>query len=570
MKYTAGEAIVRSLEIEGISHVFGILGSNILDVFDLVGRSPKMKFVGTRHEEHAAQMAHGFARAGGTMAMCLVQSGSGTANLASGFATALRMHAPMLGMSGGPGSAIVDDNGRHEVDQVAMMSTVTKWSARVPSAERVPEFMQRAFRIANTAPRGPVFLEIPSDVLKGSFEWDPPASKTTYRAKFEAMVDAAAIEEAATLIASAQRPFFIVGQGGEDEDAWQHLAAISEGSQIPLSHTFGHNSAIPHTTPLAVGGIGRRGSKAAMHLLSESDLVVIVGSRLQRYTTIPYYGFSYWPAKARVILVNPDPLTVGRHIKVDLGIACEARAFLRALRERLATQSPVDRGAWRSRIVAAKAEWEVERWKSAEPATFKDGRYLNPAAVYAAVGKALPDAIYLNEVGSTTQWGFCMINYSSPKGFIYTGSLAGLGFPMPGALGAKLARPDREVVAMLGDGAFSLSLQALVTAVEHKIPVRYIVCDNAAWGAEKGHQMHWFDKHYVGGDLVTGDLVGIATAIGAKAVRVQTLDALLREIREQPTDRPKVIVCPADPEDFPEPVPHSGLPARSWKKGAGG
>src|SRR6266436_107062 len=137
MKYTTGEAIVRSLEIEGITHVFGILGSNILDVYDLVGRSPKMTYVGTRHEEHAAQMAHGFARASGTMAMCLVQSGSGTANLVSGFATALRMHAPILGMSGGPGSAGVDSVGRHEIDQVSMMNPVTKWSARVPSAERI-------------------------------------------------------------------------------------------------------------------------------------------------------------------------------------------------------------------------------------------------------------------------------------------------------------------------------------------------------------------------------------------------------------------------------------------------
>jgi thiamine pyrophosphate-dependent acetolactate synthase large subunit-like protein len=470
-------------------------------------------------------------------------------------------------MSGGPGSANVDDNGRHEIDQVAMMRQVTKWSARVPSAERVPEFMQRAFRMANTAPRGPVFLEVPADVLKGSFEWEPPASRTEYRAKYEAMVDPAAIEEAASLIASARRPIFIVGQGGEDEGAWKDLAAISEGSHIALSHTFGHNTAIPNTA-LAVGGIGRRGSKAAMRLLSESDLVVIVGSRLQRYTRVPYYGFSYWPAKARVMQVNPDPLTVGRHIKVDLGIACDAPKFLRALRERLAKQSSVDRGAWRSRIVAAKAEWEIERWKSAEPATLKDGRYLNPAAVYAAVGKALPDAIFLNEVGITTQWGFCMINYSSPKGFIYTGSLAGLGFPVPGALGAKLARPDRQVVAMIGDGAFSLSLQALVTAVEHKIAVRYIICDNAAWGAEKSHQMHWFGKHYVGGDLVTGDLVGIAQAIGAVAVRVQTIEALVAELKDEPKDGPKVIIAPADPEDLMEPVTHSGLPARSWNKTA--
>jgi thiamine pyrophosphate-dependent acetolactate synthase large subunit-like protein len=216
--------------------------------------------------------------------------------------------------------------------------------------------------------------------------------------------------------------------------------------------------------------------------------------------------------------------------------------------------------------VAAKAEWEVERWKLAEPATLKDGRYLNAPAVYAAVGKALPDAIFLNEVGTTTQWGFCMINYSSPRSFLYTGALAGLGFPMPGALGAKLARPDRQVVAMIGDGAFSLSLQSLVTAVEHKIAVRYVICDNAAWGAEKSHQMHWFDKNYVGGDLVNNDLVDIATSIGAKAVRVKSIDELVAALKDEPKDRPHVIIAPSDPEDLLEPVAHAGMPARSWKK----
>ncbi len=510
-------------------------------------------------------MANAFVRAGGPMAVCLVQSGSGAANLVSGFASALRMHAPILGMSGAPGSAAVNDAGRHEIDQIAMMGAVTKWSARIPSAQRVPEFMQRAFRIATTAPRGPVFLEVPADVLRGSLEWQPPASTTSYRAKYEAMVDPEAIEEAARLIASAERPFFIVGQGGEDEGAWKDLAAISEASQIPLSHSFGHNTAIPPTA-LSVGGIGRRGSKAAMHLLSESDLVVIVGSRLQRYTTVPYYGFPYWPAKARVLQVNPDPLTVGRHIQVDLGIACDARKFLAALRPVLGRQPAKDCSAWRARIVAAKAEWEVERWKLAEPPTLKGGRYLNPPAVYAAVGKALPDAIFLNEVGTTTQWGFCMINYSSPRSFLYTGALAGLGFPMPGALGAKLAKPDRPVVAMIGDGAFSLSLQALMTAVEHKIAVRYVICDNAAWGAEKSHQMHWFDKNYVGGDLVNNDLVDIANSIGAKAMRVKTIDELVAAVKEEPKHRPHVIIAPSDPEDLLEPVAHAGMPARSWMK----
>jgi sulfoacetaldehyde acetyltransferase len=565
MKFTAGEAIVKSLEIEGVTHVFGIIGGNILDVFDLVGRSPHLTYVGTRHEESASHMAHGFARASGRLAACLVQNGAGLTNLTTGFATALKMHAPVLGLTAGPNSANVENDSRHEIDQVATMRALTKWSARVPSAERIPEFMQRAFRVAMTAPHGPVFLEIPTDVLKGEFEWEPPTSKMSYRAAFDAMIDPEAIAEAARLISQASKPVFVVGQGGEDDQAWHDLAAISDNCDIPLCSTFGHNSAIPQTT-LALGSIGRRGSKAAMDVLSESDLVVVVGSRLQRYTKVPYYGRSFWPNNARVIQVNSDPLNVGRHIKVDLGIACDAGKFLKGLRANIPTMQAVNRAAWRKRAEAAKSEWEIERQKFAVPATFKDGRYLNPAAVYQTLDNLLPGAIFVGDVGSTTQWTFCMINYGLPKGFIYTGSLAGLGFGMPGALGAKLARPERQVVGVLGDGAFSLSLPSLITAVEYKIPVRIVICDNAAWGAEKGHQMHWFDRHYVGADLATGDLVAIAQAIGAKAVRIHTVEELAEQLRDEPTDGPIVIIAPTDPDEFPEPVPHAGVPARSWMK----
>lgn len=566
MNYTAGEAVIKSLEVEGVTHVFGIIGGNIMDVFDLIGRSPKLTFVGTRHEETASHMAHGFYRANGKLAVCVVQNGAGVTNLGTGFATALKMHSPVLGISAAPGNANVENDSRHEIDQVALMRPLTKWAARVPSADRIPDFMQRAFRVATTAPCGPVFLEIPTDVLKGSFEWEPPTSRTSYRATYDASPDPAAVAEVAKLITAAKRPIFVLGQGGESETAWREMAAISESHNIPLCTSFGHNSAIPVDAPLALGSIGRRGSKAAIQLLSESDLVVVIGSRLHRYTRVPYYGKEFWPTEAKIVQVNSDPMSVGRHIRIDLGIAADAPKFLTALRETLGDAPEAKRRNWRAHALDAKEAWETERQNLALPQTFKDGKYLNAAAVYDALGKALPQALYVGDVGSTTQWTFCMIKYGSPKGFIYTGSLAGLGFGMPGALGAKLACPDRQVVGVLGDGAFSLSLPALITAVEHKIGVRILICDNAAWGAEKGHQMHWYDKNYIGADLKTGDLVEISRSIGADAVRVHTIEELYEALKDDPSDVPKVIIAPSDPDEFPESVPHAGLPAQSWKK----
>jgi thiamine pyrophosphate-dependent acetolactate synthase large subunit-like protein len=302
-----------------------------------------------------------------------------------------------------------------------------------------------------------------------------------------------------------------------------------------------------------------------MDVTADADLLVVIGSRLQRYTKVAAFGKAFWPEKVKTIHVISDPLSVGRHIPVDLGIAADARKFLTALRPQLAAARQPDRSDWAARALAAKAAWDEERQKWTANKIIK-GKYLAPAAIYEAMGKALPHAIYVGDVGSTTAWTFCMIKYGTPKGFIYTGSLAGLGFGMPGALGAKLGAPDKEVVGVLGDGAFSLSISSLITAVEHKIPVRILVCDNAAWGAEKGHQQHWYGKNYVGADLDTGDLVEISRAMRAKAVRCNSIEELVKELKDAPVDGPKVIVVPTDPDDFPEPTPHGGAPARSWAK----
>ena len=509
MKYTTGQAVVRSLEIEGIEQVFGIIGSTILDVFDLVGRSNILRYIGTRHEEHSAHMAHGYARATGKMAVCLSQNGAGVTNQVTGFATALKAHVPILAIAGVAPSSHVDSDHRHEVDQIAIMRPVTKWAARIPKGDRTPEFIQRALRIAMTPPYGPVFLEIPTDVLAETFEWDPPEANTAYRAMYEGMIDAAAIDAAAKLISSAERPIFIVGAGGEDAKGWDDLAAISKENQIPLCSSFGHNSAIPKTA-LAVGSIGRGGSRAAMHLLSEADVVVGIGTRLSRYTTMPYYGFNYWPKNARVIQVDADSTQVGRHRRIDLGIAGDCRTFLAALRQKLQGGS-VNRSQWKARIESEKAEWDKERSGWAANSHREGGKFFEPAAVYDRLGKSLrSDTIFTNEVGANPSFAFSMIDYGSPQGLMYTGAMAGMGFALPGAIGAKIAQPERPVVAMIGDGSFSLSLPSLITAVEHNIPIHVVVFDNASWGAEKSHQKQFFDSHYVGADLKTADLVGIA------------------------------------------------------------
>ena len=565
MRYTTGQAVIKSLEIEGVEQVFGLIGSTTLDLFDLVGRSKSLNFVGSRHEEHSAHMAHGYSRACGKLALILSQNGAGVTNEVTGLVTALKSHVPILAIGGAAPSSHADSDHRHEVDQVAVMRPVTKWAARIPRGDRAPEFMQRAFRTAMTHPRGPVFLEIPTDVLAESFEWEPPKSRNAYRAAFEGMINSEAVEAAAKLISSAERPAFIVGAGGEDDQMWEDLAAISDKHQIMLSSSFGHNSAIPRSS-FSVGSIGRGGSRAAMQLLSEADLVAVIGSRLSRYTTVPYYGFEYWPKSAQVIHVEADWTQIGRQRSVDLGIAGDCKEFIARLKKALPEMVAPGRARWQSRIESLKAGWNEERALRTVPAVHNDTGYFEPAAVYARLGETLrKDTIFVNEVGANPASAFSMIDYGSPKGLMYTGTMAGLGFAMPGAIGAKVGQPGRPVVAMIGDGAFSLSLPALISAVEYHVPVQILVFDNACWGAEKSHQQQWFDSYYVGSDLKTADLVGIAKAIGADACRVKNLDELSSAMKDAPITGPRVIVVPTDPNRFPKVVPNIGAPAKSFK-----
>ncbi|CUR58444.1 putative Sulfoacetaldehyde acetyltransferase [metagenome] len=560
MKWGAGEAVIRSLEIEGVQHVFGISGSAIMELFELLDVSSQLTYVGARHEDTAVQMAHGYARASGRMAVTFCQHGAGLTNQVTGFATALRSHTPMLAITAGTPDAHVGKGDRHEIDQLDVVRPVTKWAARVPTAARIPEYVQRAFRAALTAPYGPVVLEIPTDLLPSVIEWEPPSRPAAYRASHQAMADPAAIDAVADLFSRAQRPVMVVGAGGDDAAVWEHLGALSEGEQIALVTTFGHNSAAP-PAPLSLGGLARQGSKAAMRALADADLVVAVGTRLASNTTVPFYGFKYWPEDAIVVQVNSDPDQIGTHRPVDIGIAADAGAFLGALRARLSTCAEVDRTAWRASLLAYKEEWAAERFDEAEPPEQGGGKYIKAPAIYRTVGQVLgDDAIFVTDVGSSTAWAFKMIDYGQPRGLIYTGAMAGVGFGMPGSLGAKLARPDRPVVAMIGDGAFSMTLPALITAVEHQIPVRIVITDNQAWGAEKGHQKHYYDGHYIGTDLRNASLVDIARAIGADAVAVSNVDELAAELKDEPTSGPKVIVAPADPEDYPYPSERHGKP----------
>jgi sulfoacetaldehyde acetyltransferase len=560
VQWGAGEAVIKSLEVEGIEHVFGISGSAIMELFELLDVSTQLTYVGARHEDTSVQMAHGYARSSGRMAVTFCQHGAGLTNQVTGLATALRSHTPILAITAGTPDKHIDKGDRHEIDQLGVVRPVTKWAARVPTAERIPEYVQRAFRTALTAPYGPVVLEIPTDFMSSVIDWDAPESPSEYRATHQSMVDQAAMGEVAELLASAERPIFVVGAGGDDAAAWEHLAALSEQQLVALAATFGHNSAIP-VTPLAMGSLARQGSKAAMHALKESDLVVVVGSRLSSNTTVPFYGFPYWPADATVVHVNSDPAQVGLHRSIDVGIVADANAFLSGLRHELDSRGTVDRSGWRSRLLQVKEEWEAERFAQAEPPEQGDGKYIKAPAIYATAGRVLgADALFVTDVGSSTAWAFKMIDYGQPRGLIYTGAMAGVGAGMPGALGAALARPDRPIVAMIGDGAFSMSLPALMTAVEYEIPVRIVITDNQSWGAEKGHQLHYYDGRYIGTDLKNASLVEIARAIGADAVDVTTADELAIELAKEPTRGPRVIVAPADPEDYPYPSERHGKP----------
>ena len=554
----AGRAIVEALRAEGVDHIFGLVGTTTNSIVtELYGRDD-IRFIDTRHEEGAAFMAYGYARASGKPTACVTTSGPGTINLATGISLAYKGRAPVIVIAGNTAQDYTYRDGAQEFDLVSVFKSTTKMALQVNQAERIPEMLHYAFRTALAGKRGPVLLDIPRNLIDGqTLDWtvQPPESYRAVADRVEG--DGRAVQQAAALLAQAQRPLLLAGGGIIDSEGVDDAVALAERLDLAVVPSYGHNDAFPNSHRLYVGPPGGRGAGEALEALNRADVILALGTRINQGSTS--WDYSVINPETRIIQVDIDPQEIGRNYPVAVGIVGDAGAVARQLSGVLSQQFPEGRANpdWSSETANLKARRQARLSAESELA----GEPMLPQRVYRELVKVLPrDCMVTIDAGIAPGLSYDRLSYELPRTMFNYAGQGGLGMGLGVGLGTKLGRPDRPAVSIQGDGGFLYTSQELNTAVRKGIPLVSIVLNNSCHGAEKAQQQRYYDQRYIGVDLENPRFDRLAEVYGAKGYYVERPEDVADAVREALTlDGPSVVEIPVA-EYFPPsaPLPNRG------------
>ena len=549
VRMKAGVAVIEALRAEGIEHIFGLVGVTTNSIVtELHGRTD-IKFIDSRHEEGAAFMAYGYARASGKPTVCLTTSGAGAINLMTGIALAYKGRAPIVVISGDMPTEHLGRDGHQSFDLVSMFKPITYLSRQVNQTERVLEQLHDAFRMALSGKRGPVFLSIPKDLLDKQFIEQEVTAPANYRAVDARMPgDAQAIQRAAALLAQAKRPLLLAGGGVIDAEAGAEAVALAEMLDMALVPGYGHNDAVPNSHRLYVGLPGKRGAPEVLQAMHRADVILALGSRLSQDATL--WDYSYINPQARIVQVDIDSQEVGRNFPIEVGIVGDAKVvaqqLIQALRERRPEVKP--RPEWRAELESLAAQ----RRARLQTELALTGDPMMPQRVFPELQKVLPrDCMVTLDAGIAQGLAYDRLNFDLPRTFFNYSGQGGLGMGYCVGLGTKLGRPDRPAVSIQGDGGFLYTSQELNTAVRWKIPLVSIVLNNSCHGAEKAQQLNHFGGRFVAVDLVNPRFDKLAEVYGARGYYVTRPEDIGDTVKAAlALDGPSVIEIPVA-EHFP-------------------
>ena len=544
---SAGQAVVEALRLEGVRYIFGVVGSCYVEVLDaLYGRSD-IRFLGVRHEQVAAHMADGYARAGGLPGVCMATNGPGATNLVTGVASAYVNHAPMLVITGAPMISQMLRDSFQELDQLTLFRPVTKAQIQIQRGDRVPELIRHAFRVAMAGKKGPVLVDLPRDMLNETAEMTliPPER---YRWVQHDAGDAALAQRAAEVLRQAKSPVVIAGGGVIWSDAQPEVLAVAERLTAAIVTSYGRNDAVPHDHPLVLGALGRAGSAEAAEAVRSADVILAVGTRLAHFTT--FFDHRFIPPQAKIIQIEVDEKELGRHYPLEVGILGDAKAVLGGILSQLGHQ-PRAEGRF-----AAIQQLGQRRQQRLATAGASDMLPLKPQRVYRDLREVLPrNTIVTLDAGAAASHAYNQLDFYEPRTFITPGDLGCVGAGFPTALGAKLARPERPVVCLCGDGGFLMTSQDLETAVRERIAVVSVVMTNNCWGSEKAYQKYFFNERYVGSDFTNPRFDEYARLFGAQGWRVEKPEGLRPALEKAlAATVPTVVEIPIDPDELPFPA----------------
>lgn len=519
VRMTPSEAFVETLVAQGVKDTFGIVGSAYMDAHDLFPLAG-IRFLSVAHEQNAAHMADGYSRVTGKHGVCIAQNGPGITNFVTGIAAAYWAHSPVIAITPESGSLSMGLGGFQETEQMPIFSKITKWQVHVNSPLRMAELTSRAFDIA-MAERGPVQVNIPRDYFYGEGDYDIPQPQKLERAAG----GPESLDAAARMLAKAKFPVILSGGGVIMANGIKECAALAEYLTAPVVSSYLHNDSFPASHPLACGPLGYQGSKAAMKLIARADVVLALGSRLGPFGTLPQHGLDYWPKNAKIIQVDADTRMLGLVKKVSVGICGDARLAAVELLSRLKALTKLTPNKARlAEIHKEKAAWkdELANW----PSPNLKGR-IGPRQALAALAKAMPkNAMVATDIGNVCSVSNSYLHFETAPSFLAAMSFGNCGYAFPAAMGAKVGRPDRPAIAYVGDGAWGMSLNEVMTCVRENIPTVAVVFNNGQWGAEKKNQVDYFSNRFLGTNLKNPNFADVAEAMGANGITVDHVDEI--------------------------------------------
>ena len=521
MELTGAEAIIKSLEAEGVEVVFGHPGGAILPAYDPLIEAG-FRHVLARHEQGAGHMAEGYAQATGRVGVAITTSGPGGTNLVTPLTDAHMDSVPLVAIVGQVPTAAVGGDAFQEADVTGITMPVTKHNEMVTTADRLPHAIKEAFHIASTGRPGPVLLEVPKDVLNATFDYAHPASVDLPGYKPTVRGHGRMVREAAKLMMRAERPVLYVGGGALKAGAHEEVVRLAEQLEVPVVTTLMARGVVPDSHPNHLGMPGMHGTWTAVTAMQRSDLLVALGARFDDRVTGHLPSFA---PEAAIVHVDIDPAEIGKNRKADVPIVGDCRTVTGQLLQAVgnaeeAGERAADRSGW----------WEQLRaWQQQHPLSWEqeaDGP-LKPQTVIRAIGEQLDgQGIVVAGVGQHQMWASQLVRFEQPRSWINSGGLGTMGFCLPAAIGAKAGRPDLPVVGIDGDGGFQMTLQELATASTEGIPVVIAVINNGALGMVRQWQELFYDGRFSQIDLTYDcpDLVRLAEAYGCVGLRCERAD----------------------------------------------
>ena len=542
---TGGQAAVKSLKKEKVKHVFGLIGSATMEMFDALYHEKKIKFIGVRDERTGTHMADGYARASNKPGVILAgQNGPGATNLVTGIAQAKAAFSPVIALAGSYSTKDKMEDAFQGLDQQSLFSSITKKTWTVNNTKKIPRVFNAAFKLAMTPRRGPVCINLPRNILAASDNFKIN-NKISYINESSIKGEASKIKKAVKIIKDSKKIVIIAGGGIKYTGKYKEVIKLAELINTPIVTAAGHGDAIPFNHKLNAGQMGPRGNPVASKLVKEADVIIALGTRLGFNST--FYSYDNINKKAKIIQVELEKKMLGRYFPISVGICADAATTTNQIYNELKKQKIIlDMNHWTNLYLKQRKNFLNNRDKKDLRKVFP----IQPSGLFRELRKALPknSAITL-DAGTLCLQATDALEYYDPPSLFTPLDFGLVGFSFACGLGVKIAKPKKTVVSLMGDGGFGMTISELSTAVEHEINTITIVLNNKSWGAEKAYQKDFFGKRYLGADISSPPFDKVAKLYGAKGFKVKKISEINEAVRAAfKCNKPAVIDVDVDPK----------------------